>query len=701
MVNDLVRIEVCTGCISYLLQRYDRNLFITSEPLSTVRKLKNDLLQCNDVLKRCREVHNPQLIADSILMLLKEINQCVLHEIYQDIVKLDLKEDIRHLKVQIRQLIVRLSPLNFDFIKKLFYLLNKASTSCDVPLAGQTIGESISPTLCFLTDSAYFSIRHKEDLITIQPVIVCMINCYHDIFTNELRPVPSVINPNITQLGKDSSKIGEPDKYKSIGKLSLTHSDNTNHGYQSKLISSNNDPVIILNSTVSSTNYNNNAFETSNFVLSQPLPSKTPDITGWQWKIVESLVFNCVASSMKLGVNESRKIINDSHILSGSKPKRTAQSLGNNSDTSKSRYARTNKDSNFSNSTDITNDSMDHSFVKRAHSTRRSNFKRLLSDFKGVRSQISAFEAEFTKVNNRAPKQGDRGPVESIYNQYSALKRKIRDFAASEIERIARGYLTRKRLRNFASKVNMSNRPNIPQSANTHGNVPPVLTLNELYALYRDIRSQKHELKRRLKQFDVDFEAKYHRAPEKSDKEVVRPLYQKYQALKVQLDDLQKIIENSHGRVPDDLLDRDNLSDSRDVKVQHQYSRVNMSNSSPLNLNISNDNIENRLVANTSETVERYDLNKSSPQLTGDLSLPVHNNSSNQNNSGVAMTIEQLQQEKTNLWTYLKAYEKDFTRRNGRQVTSTADITPVVREYQRYKEIKLQLITLQGSNNVN
>jgi hypothetical protein len=106
-----------------------------------------------------------------------------------------------------------------------------------------------------------------------------------------------------------------------------------------------------------------------------------------------------------------------------------------------------------------------------------------------------------------------------------------------------------------------------------------------------------------LKQFDVDFEAKYHRAPEKSDKEVVRPLYQKYQALKVQLDDLQKIIENSHGRVPDDLLDRDNLSDSRDVKVQHQYSRVNMSNSSPLNLNISNDNIENRLVANTSETV--------------------------------------------------------------------------------------------------
>jgi hypothetical protein len=119
-------ISVCNGCISYLLQRYDRNLFITSEPLSTVRKLKNDLLLCNDVLKRCREVHNPQLIADSILMLLKEINQCVMHEIYQDIVKLDLKEDIRHLKVQIRQLIVRLSPLNFDFIKKLFYLLNKS-----------------------------------------------------------------------------------------------------------------------------------------------------------------------------------------------------------------------------------------------------------------------------------------------------------------------------------------------------------------------------------------------------------------------------------------------------------------------------------------------------------------------------------------------------------------------------------------------
>lgn len=721
MSTDSARIDVGNGCISYLLQRFDRNLFITCEPLSAVRKLKNDLMSCNDIIKRCREEHNPHLISGSILMLLRELNQCLMHEIYQDIVKADVKEDVRLLKLQIRQFIVKSSPTNFELIKKLFLLLNKASTSCDIPLAGQHIGESISPILCFLPDSAYFSIRHKEHLITIQPVIVCMINYYHDIFTNELRPVPLFTSAKIAQAEKDTSKVGGIYKNKTNGILTVPNSDNLfNTNHQSKLLDNNIvDPTTNLHMAISSSNCSSNTFEingstssSTSSISSQSLSSKTPDLTGWQWKIVESLVLGCVASSMKLELSETRKIIEESHVLSSNKPKRTAQSLGS-SDTSKSRYARTNKDSCYDNVSEPkggnTNDSQDHSFVKRSQSTRRINFKRLLSDFKVKRNQILAFEEEFTKINNRTPRQGDRGPIEAIYTQYSVLKRKIRDYAATEIERVVRGYLTRKIISSIASKVSINNHQNghhtIPNNfSNSNGKTPPVLTLNELYAMYRDIRSQKHELKRRLKQFDVDFEAKHRRVPEKSDKEVVRPLYQKYQALKAQLDDLQKVIETSHGRVPDDLLDRD-LPEGVDMKNQQHQSRATMSIVAPLNLGISYENIENKIVTNTDEKIIRYDLNKPIlPSSSGNLSLPVQmniGNISSPSNTGISITIEQLQQEKTNLWTYLKAYEKDFTRRNGRQVTSTADITPVVREYQRYKEIKLQLITLQGASNVN
>lgn len=49
-----------------------------------------------------------------------------------------------------------------------------------------------------------------------------------------------------------------------------------------------------------------------------------------------------------------------------------------------------------------------------------------------------------------------------------------------------------------------------------------------LYAKYKDLLLQKRTLKRRLKRFDEEFAAKYNRQPKKTDKEVMRPHYQKY-----------------------------------------------------------------------------------------------------------------------------------------------------------------------------
>lgn len=51
---------------------------------------------------------------------------------------------------------------------------------------------------------------------------------------------------------------------------------------------------------------------------------------------------------------------------------------------------------------------------------------------------------------------------------------------------------------------------------------------SELITKYRDCAEHKRDLKRKLKKFDEDFLAQNNRAPKKSDKEVIRPMYQKY-----------------------------------------------------------------------------------------------------------------------------------------------------------------------------
>lgn len=49
-----------------------------------------------------------------------------------------------------------------------------------------------------------------------------------------------------------------------------------------------------------------------------------------------------------------------------------------------------------------------------------------------------------------------------------------------------------------------------------------------MFAKFRDFLEQKKDLKKKLKKFDEDFLEQNGRAPKKADKEVIRPMYQKY-----------------------------------------------------------------------------------------------------------------------------------------------------------------------------
>jgi hypothetical protein len=91
----------------------------------------------------------------------------------------------------------------------------------------------------------------------------------------------------------------------------------------------------------------------------------------------------------------------------------------------------------------------------------------------------------------------------------------------------------------------------------------------DLYMRYRALLGEKRELKRKLKKFDEEFQQRRGRAPRKVDKEVMRPLYQKYHETKADLDSVRHAIEAAHGYIPEELLrddkeDRDNEDDSID-----------------------------------------------------------------------------------------------------------------------------------------
>jgi hypothetical protein len=190
----------------------------------------------------------------------------------------------------------------------------------------------------------------------------------------------------------------------------------------------------------------------------------------------------------------------------------------------------------------------------------RGERRRMVAECKTLRYQISNFEADWNKTHNRLPKGSERGAMQQVYTRYRDMKKEIRDNAACDIQRVARGYLLRARLAKFAvvlpyspsrhrGGVGGGPTPASPTAARQQATIPP-----ELFAKYKSLLTQKRDLKKELKMFDDQFVGTHGRAPRKSDKEVMRPLYQQYHEVKAELDALQAALEAAHGPLSLSLL---------------------------------------------------------------------------------------------------------------------------------------------------
>ena len=159
----------------------------------------------------------------------------------------------------------------------------------------------------------------------------------------------------------------------------------------------------------------------------------------------------------------------------------------------------------------------------------------------------------------------------------------------------------------------------------------------------------------------MNFARKNGRMPVKAEKEPIRHLYEKYNALKSQISLMEQDGRQSSAASPISLP-------SPSVLPQKTLSPTGSD---------SGDDFSPRGNAQP--------VNKGSPPGASSSSII----------GPMSQDLTALKAEKGRLHHMLRSYEKDFYKEHKRQVSSFADIRPVASQYRRYKEIKKAIAALQ------
>lgn len=195
------------------------------------------------------------------------------------------------------------------------------------------------------------------------------------------------------------------------------------------------------------------------------------------------------------------------------------------------------------------------------------------------------------------------------------------------------------------------------------------LTLSEL-------QTQKRELKQLLKGYDMDFHRKHGRMPVKAEKEPIRNLYERYNALKNRI----SVVEKNPSL----------------ISPRSQWQGQSPSSISQGSIQTFPDyNSNNSVSDNTNQSSGQQPLN--APRVPGGRSTRRHSEPPISVPPPKGQDLQALKTEKQHLHAMLRAYERDFFRINNRQVSCYNDIRPVAPQYKRYKEIKRSILALQQS----
>lgn len=467
---------------------------------------------------------------------------------------------------------------------------------------------SVSPTICRPLTCSYMSLRHKEDLNKIRPVVLFLTEHFQELFTfaKSFR-VDGFGSGNSFQasIGHDKTDLisemmtsamvidTTPTNHPEKGLSSMeTYSDEEGNGAFGLFLRPNLmlsiPPAISTSASLEGTSMDDSD------ALNQSagnLSGSSVQHSDHEWKVFHALVFHNTARFFQLDDKETSQLLanecgSDGHHavmqawtakLSIPSPLRSSSSSSDNSNsngTLNSQLPPSSSSSSPANS---------HSLMMKVKAGspmsksigRRNRRRKMVSECKALRSIIQEFEQDFLKKHNRVPKAQERGLMHATYIKYRDMKKEIRETAATDMTRLVRGFLARRLFARgmFMSSTSDDQHPHhvssssslkigssnslhlaaqslsINGSSNSNNNI--ILDSDEI-SKFRDLVSSKRELKRTLKKFDADFQATHNRAPRKADKEAMRPLYQKYQEIKNSLEILRMALQ-TYDNLPEDV----------------------------------------------------------------------------------------------------------------------------------------------------
>eukprot|EP01066_Platyproteum_vivax_P009108 Platyproteum_vivax@DN3981_c0_g1_i1.p1 len=164
------------------------------------------------------------------------------------------------------------------------------------------------------------------------------------------------------------------------------------------------------------------------------------------------------------------------------------------------------------------------------------------------------------------------------------------------------------------------------------------------------LSQEKKKVKNELKRYDLEFKAATAKAPNREDKEPMRPLYTYYRRLKELIQTAMDDHKGNKVRVEEDDLDEDEAP-------------------GPTNLE---------------------------PAMLS----PTRPNDSARNGTGESyeeLRLAQLYHQKNQVRQTLQTFQEQFVRANGRKIRYHKDIVPIEREYKAYKEVKADIATLEST----
>ena len=116
--SDEQYIRVCQGCVTHLSDRfvYEKGLFRTHASMTDIRVLKRQLLVDANITSRIKSESDPHIVVGVIQCCLKEMSSCLLVDVYEEILRVDVSDSIESNIANITAWVVQIPSPKFELV---------------------------------------------------------------------------------------------------------------------------------------------------------------------------------------------------------------------------------------------------------------------------------------------------------------------------------------------------------------------------------------------------------------------------------------------------------------------------------------------------------------------------------------------------------------------------------------------------------